>query len=323
MRGIYIQEPYKMEVKEIDIPLRNPGETLIEVLACGICGTDLKIFKGQTLATYPLIPGHEVVGKVVESNELEKGMLVTIDPNKPCGRCDNCRRGKINLCENLSAVGVTRNGGFSEFLSVDDSLIYSLAPGTSIKTAVFAEPLSCIVNGFNVSNFGYVSDVAIIGGGPIGAIIATLAERFSIGKTVIAELNSERRKFLESELGLKAVDFLDPKKHLFDVVFDCTGNPKGFEVATSLTRMGGNTVIFGVTAKGAKSSVEPFEIYRKEVKITGSFINPFTMSTAVKILNSKEFNFDSLVTDELSLKEVAAYISGEKVPNMKAVWINH
>ena len=310
-------------LKEIKEPDFDKDEVLLKVKAAGVCGTDLKIFKGQTLATYPLIPGHEVVGKVVESNELEKGMLVTIDPNKPCGRCDNCRRGKINLCENLSAVGVTRNGGFSEFLSVDDSLIYSLAPGTSIKTAVFAEPLSCIVNGFNVSNFGYVSDVAIIGGGPIGAIIATLAEKFSIGKTVIAELNSERRKFLESELGLKAVDFLDPKKHLFDVVFDCTGNPKGFEVATSLTRMGGNTVIFGVTAKGAKSSVEPFEIYRKEVKITGSFINPFTMSTAVKILNSKEFNFDSLVTDELSLKEVAAHISGEKVPNMKAVWINH
>ncbi|OAA29175.1 hypothetical protein AT15_04075 [Kosmotoga arenicorallina S304] len=322
MKAVFIEKPYKIVIKELDGPSKKQGETLIEVLACGICGTDLKIFKGETLATYPLVPGHEIVGKVVDSEEFEKGMLVTVDPNKSCGKCEYCREGKVNLCKNLSAVGVTRAGGFAEFLSVDDSLVYPLTPNISIKTAVFAEPLSCIINGFNVSGFNYVSDMAVIGGGPIGAIVAMLAKRFSVGKTVIAETNSKRRDFLESNFALETTDYLDPNKHLFDVVFDCTGNPKGIEIAASLTKMGGSTVVFGVTAKGAKSSLEAFEVYRKELRITGSFINPFTMSKAVKILNSGEFNFDPLVTKELSLEETVSHINGDKTAEMKAVWIN-
>ena len=322
MKAVFIEKPHRIEIKELDTPLNMCGETLIEVLVCGVCATDLKIFKGETLATYPLVPGHEIVGKVVESEEFERSIPVTIDPNKACGKCDYCREGKVNLCKNLSAVGVTRSGGFAEFLSVDNNLIYPLTPNIAVKTAVFAEPLSCIVNGFNLSSFNYVSDIAIIGGGPIGAIVAMLAKRFSVGETVIVEIDGKRRNFLKNELELETTDYIDPNKHLFDVVFDCTGNPKGVEIATSLTKMGGNTVVFGVTEKGAKSSIEAFEIYRKELKLVGSFINPFTMSTAVKILNSREFNFDSLVTDELSLEETVSYISGEKTAEMKAVWMN-
>jgi len=324
MEAIYIKSPHQIEVINKEVPAAKENESLIRVLGCGVCGTDLKIFKGETLATYPLIPGHEIVGEIVESKVFEKGTKVTIDPNKPCGVCQNCREGKVHLCENLNAVGVNRDGGFAEFVSVPNEQIYTLNENIDVKDAIFAEPLSCIIHGIDLSNFSYTDEIAIIGGGAIGLIFAMLLNRFSIGKTVILEISKEKIEFIKNTFHLE-VEHPDnnPQSKKFDIVFECSGTVSGFETAYTLVKKGGKIIDFGVTAKGMKSKeVEPFKIYSEEISITGSYVNPFTMQRAVKILNSNEFLFQKLLTDVGDLSKIKNYISSDKKPFLKAAFIN-
>ncbi|PNR95780.1 alcohol dehydrogenase catalytic domain-containing protein [Petrotoga sp. 9PWA.NaAc.5.4] len=324
MRAIFIEKPHEIKVIKVLDPIPKGNESLIKVLGCGVCGTDSKIYKGETLASYPLIPGHEIVGEIVESKKFEKGTKVTIDPNKPCGVCEYCREGKIHLCMNLQAVGVNRDGGFAELLSVPNDLIYEFNKDISIKNAIFAEPLSCIIHGLDLSNFSYTDDIAIIGGGAIGLIFSILFNRFSIGGKLIFEISQEKIDFIKNEFHFPIShpeNFND--NHNFDIVFECSGSLTGLELAYSLVKKGGKIIDFGVTPKGMKTrELEPFQIYSQEITLIGSYINPFTMQRAVKIINSNEFNFEKLVTDEGDLDEVKEYISANKKPFLKAAYVN-
>ncbi len=321
MKSFIIESPnvYKYD----DLPyekLSNKNESVIKVMGCGVCGTDPKIYKGETIAKYPVVPGHEIVGTIEESFEFDKGLKVTIDPNKPCGKCHFCRIGKPNLCQNLEAVGVTRNGGFSEYVVVDNSQLFVLEQSVPVERGIFSEPLSCILEGFERSNFSFTSDVAIVGGGAIGAIFGMLSEKFTVGRVVIFEINDERRRYIENELGITS---LDPKMfngNRFDIVFEASGTTEGFEFSQKIVESGGNIIVFGVNSKGKMAEVEPFDIYKHEYNLTGSYINPYTMEKAIKIINSGEFLFEKLASDVLKLDEVADYVTGKKKPFMKAVY---
>lgn len=323
MQSIYIKEPHSIGIIESDIPQPKENESLVKVLGCGVCGTDLKIFKGETLATYPLIAGHEIVGEIVSSQAFEKGTKITIDPNIPCGSCHYCREGKIHLCENLRAVGVNRSGGFSELLVVPNKQIYVLNKDIDVRSAIFSEPLSCIIHGLDLSNFKYTDDIAIVGGGAIGIIFSMLLSRLSIGNTLIFEISQKKIEFIENELKLEVThpdNFSNKQK--FDVVFECSGSIPGLETAFSLVKKGGKIIDFGVTPKGMNAKeTEPFKIYSQELSMIGSYINPFTMQRAVKIINSKEFEFQKLLTDEGNLSEIQGYINSSKKPFLKAAFI--
>ncbi len=324
MKALYIREPHHIEIIDKDAPITKENESLLKVLGCGVCGTDLKIYKGETLATYPLVPGHEIVGEIVYSSEYEKGTKVTVDPNKSCGYCKYCREGKPHLCENLKAVGVNRDGGFAEMLSIPNDLIYPLNKDIDVESAIFAEPLSCIIHGLDLSDFSFTDDVAIIGGGAIGLIFTMLFSQFSIGKKLIFEISQEKITYIKKEFGF---DVINPQEHKntkeFDLVIECSGSISGLELSYSLVKKGGKIIVFGVTPKGLKTTnLEPFKIYSEEITLTGSYINPFTMQKAVKIINSKEFPFHKLLTDQASLQDINEYISGNNHPFLKAAYIN-
>lgn len=323
MKSLVIESPnvYKYD----DLPYKKPSsknESVIKVMGCGVCGTDPKIYKGETIAKYPVVPGHEIVGTIEESFEFDKGLKVTIDPNKPCGKCHFCRIGKPNLCQNLEAVGVTKNGGFAEYVTVDNSQIFALEQSVPVERGIFSEPLSCILNGFERSNFSFTSDVAIVGGGAIGSIFGMLSKKFTMGRVIVFEVNDERRHYIKKELGITSLDSREFKGGQFDVVFESSGTNEGFEFSQKIVEKGGNIVIFGVNSKGRMAEVEPFDIYKYEYNLEGSYINPYTMEKAVKIINSGEFLFEKLSSDVLRLDEIADYITGRKKPFMKAVYKN-
>jgi 2-desacetyl-2-hydroxyethyl bacteriochlorophyllide A dehydrogenase len=324
MKALYINEPHHLQLTEKDEPKIKENESLLKVLGCGVCGTDLKIYKGETLATYPLVPGHEIVGEIINSTKYEKGMKVTVDPNKSCGYCKYCREGKPHLCENLKAIGVNRDGGFAEMLSAPNDLLYPLNEGIDVESAIFAEPLSCIIHGIDLSNFSFTDDVAIIGGGAIGLIFTMLFNQFSVGKKVIFEISQEKIKYIQKEFSFEVIHPQEYRKTKeFDIVVECSGSIGGLETAYSLVKKGGRIIVFGVTPKGLKTTkLEPFQIYSEEITMTGSYVNPFTMQRAVKIINSKEFSFYKLLTEKGSLSDVKDYITGEKQSFLKAAFFN-
>lgn len=126
MKALLIESPGDSEVVDLETPVPGKGQTLVKVLACGICGTDYKIFSGETNANYPVVPGHEIAGVVEKSDAFEKGQMVVIDPNRSCGECSFCRKGMPQFCENLQATGVTEPGGFAEYVLVENSQVYPL-----------------------------------------------------------------------------------------------------------------------------------------------------------------------------------------------------
>ncbi len=157
----------------IDYPIRklNDDELLVEVCACGVCGTDFHIYKGDAPAVFPIIPGHEYSGVVADKgasvSEFNIGDHVAIDPNIYCGYCDECKNSRVNFCENHKALGVTLNGGFAEYSIVPFKQAYLLPKDFPHTDASFTEPLSCCIRGIDKAEIKCGNNVAIVGGGAI------------------------------------------------------------------------------------------------------------------------------------------------------------
>jgi len=128
MKAVVFEQPNEIVIADRPRPVPANDEVLVKVAACGICGTDLHILRGEFLAEYPLIPGHEFAGTVAQvgraAGDLKVGDRVCVDPNIFCNRCHFCRTGKSNLCENLGALGVRQSGGFAQYCVVPWSNLF-------------------------------------------------------------------------------------------------------------------------------------------------------------------------------------------------------
>jgi len=321
MKAIVIEKPYHIRVDDVDYPTFKKGKTIIKVLGCGVCGTDYKIYSGETDALYPVIPGHEVVGIVEKSDSFEKGQLVVIDPNRACGRCEYCRQGRVNLCTNLRATGVTESGGFSEALTVNDEQVYLISKDVPLERAVFSEPLSCILNGVRMIKNLSPEKVLIVGAGSVGVIFSMLLEKmFVAGDITLFEKDEKRAEYVEKNFNMKVV--VGRISGMYDLTIECSGSIEGFKTCFEYVERGGTILQFGVVPKGEKTEISPFGIYKKEIRILGSYLNPFTMREAVRIIETGEFKFEKLVTDVLTLEEVKNYLEAHKKPLMKAIYKN-
>jgi threonine dehydrogenase-like Zn-dependent dehydrogenase len=180
MRGVTIVGPGRVEVVAIDDPSPGPDEVVVSVASCGICGTDLHILEGD-YGRLPIVPGHEFAGQVVEvgSNvrKVRIGDQVAADPNIPCRTCYQCRRGRLNLCEDLNAIGVTVPGAAAQFVGVPAGNCVLLPDGTKAADAALIEPLSCAVRGFDVIRAKLADRVLIYGAGTMGLMNLQLAKR--------------------------------------------------------------------------------------------------------------------------------------------------
>jgi len=319
MKAIVIEKPYHIRVDDVGQPTFKKGKTIIKVLSCGVCGTDYKIYSGETDALYPVIPGHEVVGIVEKSDSFEKGQLVVIDPNRACGRCEYCRQGRVNLCTNLRATGVTESGGFSEALTVNDEQVYPISKNVPLERAVFSEPLSCILNGVRMIKNLSPEKVLIVGAGSVGVIFSMLLEKmFVAGDITLFEKDEKRAEYVEKNFNMKVV--IERISGMYDLTIECSGSIEGFKTCFEHVGKGGTILQFGVVPKGEKVEISPFEIYKKEIRILGSYLNPFTMREAVRIIEKDEFVFEKLVTDVLTLEEVKDYLEKHRKPLMKAIY---
>jgi len=319
MKVLLVRKPGEISVEEREVPRKLPGKSLVRVLACGLCGTDYKIFSGETEAVYPVVPGHEIVGVVEESDLFEKGTLVVVDPNRACGTCGFCRKGKPNLCENLKATGVTEDGGFAEYVLVDDTQLYPVERDVPSERTVFAEPLSCVLNGVNMARGEGHERVLVMGAGSVGVIFALLLGKIFVGaEIVLVERDEKRASFVSETFDLR----VGRPKGEYDLAVECSGTVEGFKTCFDHLKSGGTLLVFGVVPKGKAVEISPFSIYKKELKIMGAHLNPFTMKEAVRIVESGEIAFEKLVTERLSLDGIKSYLEEGKRPVLKGVLSN-
>lgn len=288
----------KEDLRVKEVPIREPedNEVVIRVKYCGVCGTDIHIFHGDGGAcdvTPPLIPGHEFSGVVEKVGAAVKtvkpGDRVAGNPNDMCGECYFCKNGKEHFCENNIGVGTTVDGGFAEYVVMHEKQVYKFSENLNFIEAAMAEPISCCLNAIDLCNIQMGSTVLVIGGGPIGMIMLQLAKYAGASKLILSEPVEEKR---EQALKLGATKTIDPLEENVqevlneycknvDVVIECVGNIKTQEQAVQFAGKAATVMLFGLAAPGESFPICPDDLFKKELKVMSSYINPYTFERAM------------------------------------------
>jgi len=286
MKAALLRQVKDLMITQLPQPELGYGDGLVKVKYAGICGTDLHVYHGHhKTAKYPVVLGHEFVGTLVEANgELSGGLNigddVLVQPYYACGTCSLCIQGRDNICSKLSILGVHRNGCFAEYVGAPIKKIYKMPDGIDYKLAALTEPLSVAMHDVRMSRLQVGQTAFVIGGGPIGVLIALVARLSGASKVVISEVNPYRIKFAE-QLGFtvinpQAADLLNGADQLthglgFDVIFEASGTRQGIEAMTQLVKIGGRIVSIGFPAE--KYPVDTAAITSKEIAIQGARIH--------------------------------------------------
>ncbi len=319
MKAAVYHGPKDIRIEEVELRKPKEDEVCIKIKYCGVCGTDIHIYEGDSGAFAvkpPLIPGHEFAG-VVEAvgdavEHLKVGDKVSGDPNIMCGRCYFCRNGMEHFCENVTGVGTTADGGFAQYTVMKASHAYKLPENIDLMTAAMAEPMSCCIHGIDLCEIKQGSTVLVIGAGPIGVIMLQLAKLSGAAKLIVSEPVKEKRE-LALKLGADLV--IDPinediEKILseytknVDCVIECAGSKRTQEQAVKLAGKSARVMFFGLTSPETEISIKPDDIFKKELTIRSSFINPYTFSRAIDTLASGSVDVKSIITNVVKLEDI-------------------
>ena len=305
MKAAFIEKPGEIAVREVRLPTITDHELLIEVRASGICGTDIHIFRGEYLGTYPVIPGHEFSGIVTavgaRVTRFKPGDHVAVEPNISCDDCPACLSNRQNFCENWQAVGVTLPGGMAQFVAVPEKAAFGI--GTlPFAAGAFVEPLSCVLHGVQRTGFSLADRVLILGAGPIGILLlkAILLE----GASSITSVDKNQARLAlaqKSGAAQTASSFDGLPEDGYDVVVDATGVPAVMEKTLGFARSGGKVLLFGVPPNKAKITFDAFTIFRKGLTILSSYTSVRNSIQAVRLLETGKIDVSPLVSHELPL----------------------
>lgn len=318
MRAALITTPHTIEHQEVPLPEVGPDDVLIQVELAGVCGTDAHLLEGHFHAKLPLIPGHEIVGKVValggNVRGFSEGQRVVLDPDLNCGTCIMCQKGMRHQCLHYEAVGVTRAGGFAEYVVAPASVVYD-ASDLAPEEAVFAEPLGCVAWGITRLKPEPGSTALLYGAGGIGLLLMQALKASGVSEIAVVDTQTERlnlaRKlgadhtFLASEAD-EAIKKLFP--HGFDIVTEATGVAKVQQHMVQHAIPGGKILVFGVAPEDVTIEVSPYEIFRKDLTVLGSFSLNSTIPLALRWLRSGQVKVRDLITDTLPLSGLSEAI---------------
>jgi D-arabinitol dehydrogenase (NADP+) len=307
MKRAVIHEPGRLSIQECGVPSPAAGEVLIKVMASGICGTDIHIFRGEYLGSYPVVPGHEFSG-VVEKvgagvTRFAVGDRVAVEPNIACDNCPSCLSNRHNFCLNWSGVGVTRPGGMAQYAVAPEKAVFSIG-SLSFEEGAFMEPLSCVLHGLERARIPAAANVAIIGAGPIGILLLKSARALGAAVLTTAERNPARLAFAGAcGADMCLPSFEDLKPDYYDVVIDATGSPPVMGKTIHYARPGGTVLLFGVPPSNSRMEVEPFIIFRKGLTVLSSYTSVRNSFQAVSLMSSGRIPVRDIISHRLALTD--------------------
>lgn len=296
-----------LTVENREVPPPGPGELKIQVQASGLCGTDLHIAAGEyPFAQSRVTLGHEFTGTVVqvgpEVGEFGIGERIVVDPNIPCQVCTYCHSSRPHLCERPEALGVTLNGGLSELAVVPASQAYKVPSDLPPEAAALTEPLACALHAVDLSGIRPGETALVLGAGPIGILSAALLVAAGASKVVVSEPTEDRRARAEA-VRAEPIEPDGVSKEMANVVFECVGRAETMKAALDAARAGGTVMWVGVAPPEVEVSVKPYDVFRKELTIRGSYTNPYVMERALALLASGRIDWREIVTHRFPLGE--------------------
>lgn len=317
MRAAYYHGNRTVRLGE-SIPCKpGPDEVRIHVAYCGVCGTDLHIFKGgmDKRVSIPQVIGHEMSGEIAEVGGKVQGWSVgdrvVVRPLHPCGNCPACRAGYAHICYNLKFLGIDTPGAFQGSWTVPAHTLHRLPLDLPFDRAALIEPVAVACHDVRLGEVKSAEEVVVIGGGPIGLLIALVAS--SLGaRMLVSEVNAFRLN-LARELGLEAVD---PREVDLadlvgkrtggagaDVVFEVSGSAAGAATMTQLVRTRGRIVVVAIFGEAPK--VDLFRFFWRELRLRGARVyEPEDFDKAIALAASGALPLDRLISARQPLKDL-------------------
>lgn len=320
MKAVVYDVPWHWQLADLPEPEPGPGQVTLRVAATGVCGTDVHLDAGEFGPVYPLTPGHEIAGVVTAAGpgvtSPAPGELVAVDNMTACGHCTQCRRARPQFCATMAALGVTHPGGFAEYVLAQAGKCYPVGD-LSPEVAVFAEPLACVVHGLDVLGLRPGSDVLVVGTGPTGLLLTQLLRQAGSGRVTVAgrtpfKVDLARAGGADETIlmtgGLPGLD--DAARDLapegFDVVVDATGDTGVLAACLPLAGIGGTLLVYGMAPEAAQLAVSPYDIFRRELTIKGSFAQCFSFDRAVAMLRAGRVSVEGMITHRFGLADYGA-----------------
>lgn len=309
MKAALVESAGKVTLTTVPDPTPGPRQVVVDVAACGLCGTDLHILQGEFAPTLPVVPGHEFAGEVVglgsEVTEVALGDRVAVDPSLYCYECRYCRTGHNNLCERWAAIGVTTAGGAAEYAVAPVANCVKLPEHVRTQDAALIEPLSCAVRGYDVLKSQLGAHVLIYGSGTMGLMMLELAKRTGAASVDMLDINDERLATAR-QLGCSAsaatADELD-RPQGWDLVVDATGNAAAIQDGLGRVAKAGTFLQFGVADYATTATIEPYKIYNQEITITGSMAVLHSYERAAELFAGGVLDPDVFISDRMPLQE--------------------
>ncbi|ELZ19947.1 sorbitol dehydrogenase (L-iditol 2-dehydrogenase) [Halosimplex carlsbadense 2-9-1] len=322
-----------MELQELERPSIDPDEVLVNVHSAGVCGSDAHAYEydnGYEWIQIPRIMGHEYSGEVVEVgadvDAFRAGDKIIEEPIHDCGDCFQCKNGQPNVCQNFSITGMHRDGAYAEYVAVDPSNLHAVPEAVPLRHAAITEPTSIATRAvLDQSTTRPGDDVLVEGPGPIGVLIATVAD--SLGANVVVsglDQDAEYRLPLLNDLGIETINVqaesLDGRTDAvtggrgFDVVFDSTGHHSGIGTAVEQVRKGGQIVVVGIP--NDTSEVTLTSVVRGEVDVNTSYGSTWSnFEQALRLMERGEIPVDEIIDTSYGTGDPSdafeAFLNGE------------
>lgn len=314
MKAALITGIGSIEIAEVPDPAPGPREVVVDVAACGLCGTDLHILQGEFAPSLPLVPGHEFAGEVVAVGSavtaLRTGDRVGVDPSLYCFECHYCRHGRNNLCERWGGIGVTTTGGAAEYAVAPAANCVKLPDHVRTEDAALIEPLSCAVRGYDVLRGQLGSRVLIYGSGTMGLMMLELAKRTGAAGVDVVDINPDRlatARTLGCDHATTSADEIE-RPYGWDLVVDATGNAQAIQDGLGRVGKGGTFLQFGVSDYAARAVIEPYRIYHEEITITGSMAVLHSYERAAGLFAAGVLDPGVFISDRLPLDDYAVAV---------------
>lgn len=326
MKAVVVRAPMAFDVEEVPAPETPAGGLLLNVKACGLCGSDLRTLRsGHRKVTFPYVIGHEICGVVAETGPgyagpWQVGDLLSMGPIVYCGRCDFCLEGQFELCENYREIAQAWPGGLAEQMAVPPEaiqlgVIERVPPGVDPGNAAIAEPISSCLNAQERGKVGLGDTVVIIGSGPIGCIHIALARLHGADRVIIADINAERLRLAapfepDAAIDVSKADLVSEVRRLTngkgaDVIVTATPAPAAVVQAVEMARKGGRILLFGGLPKDdSKPPVDMNIVHYNALALIGTTtFAPRHYRLAVKLAASNRIPVDKLITHRFPLAE--------------------
>ncbi|MHC4204223.1 MAG: zinc-dependent alcohol dehydrogenase [Planctomycetota bacterium] len=321
MKALIYTEPYTFEYSDFPDPVAGDDDVLIRVKACGICGSDVHGFTGETGRRIPpLIMGHEAAG-IVEGlgknvSGFERGDRICFDSTVYCNKCEACRAGLINRCDTRQVLGVSvpafkRHGAFAEFVAVPWWIVSKIPDELSFVHAALLEPASIGTHAANRAPISNNDTVVVIGAGTIGLFILQAARLRGAAEVIAVDINESRLDLAKNIGANKLINPLNsdlPEAILREtdgkganVTLEAVGYAKTFADAVSITRMGGHIVAVGNLEKKAEFDLQ--QLVAKEHTFMGSYASSGEFRDCIELVASGKINVEPLVSDILPLEK--------------------